>query len=243
MSYNFSEQMENDNKKFGYNTNNLEYFNIEDGHDNVCRVMSPSHAYATHFMGKGIKSPTCYGYEKGCPIREKNEDGTLSTRHARGSIKYVLYVLDRKDGKVKSAFFPYGVVYQIAALQKNPDYEFQDLPMPYDIRITYNKAEKDPKAKYRVEVKPNSVELTKQNLEDVETKDISPEGIVDKMKQKQMDDDERNGRRVEPTTLIQEQETFLKKSAQEQSAAGIEALKSPDIEYPKDEIRPEDIPF
>lgn len=247
--YNFNQQIEEDNKKFGYTGGNLEYFNIEDGNDNICRVMSPSHAYAVHFIAKGIKSPTCYGYDKGCPIREKNEDGTLSTRHARGSIRYVLYVLDRKDGKVKSAFFPYGVVYQIAALQKNPDYEFEDLPMPYDIRITYNKNEKDPKAKYRVEVKPNSAELTSQNLADLEAKnaEITLEGIVEKIKTKQMNDDEKNGRRVEVVALADEQAEYLAKARAADAikngvASTIDSTKAK-YEYPKDEIRPEDIPF
>lgn len=239
--YNFNEQIENDSKKFGYTSGNIDYFNIEPGNDNVCRILTPSVAYASHFLGKGIKSPVCYGYDKGCPIREKEEDGTLSTRHARGSIKYVLYVLDRKDNKVKAAFFPYGVVWQVGAIQQNPDFQFSELPMPYDIRITYKPDEKDPKAKYRVEVKPNSAELTQQNLDDVETKDTSPEQIVEKMKQKQLDNDERNGRRVEQTTLVAEQEAFMKKAQAENPSVNVPQEKV--IEYPKDEINPEDIPF
>lgn len=246
MSYNFNEQMEADNKKFGYTGGNVDYFNIQDGNDNVCRILTPGAAYANHFIGKGIKSPICYGYDKGCPIREKNEDGTLSTRHARGSIRYVLYVLDRKDNKVKTAFFTYGVMFQVGAIQQNPDFQFADLPMPYDVRITFKPDEKDPKAKYRVEVKPNSAELTEENLKDLEDKlaNITPETIVEKMKQKQLDDDERNGRRVEQTTLVQEQGTYLKeaiaKDAKENVKTTIDEMK---VKYPDEDINPADIPF
>jgi len=51
------------------------------------------------------------------------------------NFKWLCYVLDRKDGKVKPFFMPHTIYKQIVALQQNPDYEFSDVPMPYDLTI------------------------------------------------------------------------------------------------------------
>src|SRR3990167_4136087 len=49
--------------------------------------------------------------------------------------KFVTYVIDRTDGKVKLVRLPYIVVKAIGALQVNEEYHFEELPMPYDIII------------------------------------------------------------------------------------------------------------
>lgn len=51
------------------------------------------------------------------------------------NFKWLCYVLDRKDGKVKPFFMAHTIYKQIVALQQNPDYEFFDVPMPYDLTI------------------------------------------------------------------------------------------------------------
>lgn len=51
------------------------------------------------------------------------------------NFKWLCYVLDRKDGKVKPMFMAHTIYKQIVALQQNPDYEFFDVPMPYDITV------------------------------------------------------------------------------------------------------------
>lgn len=51
------------------------------------------------------------------------------------NFKWLCYVLDRKDGKVKPLFMPHSIYKQIAALQTNEDYAFQDVPMPYDLTV------------------------------------------------------------------------------------------------------------
>lgn len=53
----------------------------------------------------------------------------------RKTFKWLCYVIDRVDGKVKP-FFMANVIYkQIEALQMNEDYSFADVPMPYDLTI------------------------------------------------------------------------------------------------------------
>lgn len=51
------------------------------------------------------------------------------------NFKWLCYVVDRADGKVKPFFMPHSVYKQIEALQISDDYAFVDVPMPYDITI------------------------------------------------------------------------------------------------------------
>lgn len=57
------------------------------------------------------------------------------TFKGKRNFKWLCYVLDRKDGKIKPFFMPHTVYKQIEALQMNPDYEFSEVPMPYDLTI------------------------------------------------------------------------------------------------------------
>lgn len=51
------------------------------------------------------------------------------------SFKWLCYVIDRRDGKVKPFFMAHKIYKAIEALQTNPDYAFTDVPMPYDLTI------------------------------------------------------------------------------------------------------------
>lgn len=65
------------------------------------------------------------------------------------NFKWLCYVVDRRDGKIKPYFMPHTVYKQLEALQTNEDYAFSDVPMPYDITVNATKAgTKD--AKYTV---------------------------------------------------------------------------------------------
>ena len=63
-----------------------------------------------------------------------------STYKGRETTKFVGYILDRKDGKVKVAFLPYTIIKAITALQLSDDYKFDEVPMPYDINVIAKKA-------------------------------------------------------------------------------------------------------
>lgn len=56
------------------------------------------------------------------------------------NFKWLCYILDRKDGVCKPFFMANKIYKQIVALQTNPDYEFFDVPMPYDITVNAQKA-------------------------------------------------------------------------------------------------------
>lgn len=51
------------------------------------------------------------------------------------NFKWLCYILDRTDAKVKPFFMPHTIYKQIEALQINEDYAFEDVPMPYDLTI------------------------------------------------------------------------------------------------------------
>lgn len=53
----------------------------------------------------------------------------------RPNFKWLCYVLDRRDGKVKTHFMPHKIYKAIEALQVNPDYTFEEVPMPYDVTV------------------------------------------------------------------------------------------------------------
>lgn len=53
----------------------------------------------------------------------------------RKNFKWLCYVLDRVDGKVKPFFMPHTIYKKIEALQVDDDYHFESVPMPYDLTI------------------------------------------------------------------------------------------------------------
>ena len=52
------------------------------------------------------------------------------------NFKWLCYVLDRVDGKVKLFFMPHRIYKQIAEFQHSEEYAFDDVPMPYDLTLT-----------------------------------------------------------------------------------------------------------
>jgi len=55
--------------------------------------------------------------------------------NGKKTFKWLCFILDRVDGAVKPYYMPPTVYDQIEALQMNPDYRFDEVPMPYDITI------------------------------------------------------------------------------------------------------------
>jgi hypothetical protein len=62
------------------------------------------------------------------------------TYQGRKTFKWLCYVIDRTDGKVKPFFMPHKIYKQIEALQMSEDYGFTDVPMPYDLTINAKNA-------------------------------------------------------------------------------------------------------
>ena len=240
MKYNFEEELE---KNAGSSETSYadENYRIVDGNNNIVRILTPGAYYGLHFFGKGVKPKTCYGKDKGCPIRDTED----KYEHGKVAARYVCFVLDRADGKVKTAFFPYSVIKQVSDLQKNPDYSFDEVPMPYDIRITF-KPDEAPANKYKVDVKPKGEDITEEQNADLAEKfqKASPDQIVEKMKAKQLKADTESGAVLSPQKLAEESSTRQEEYNEEVKEKMKNAPKAePKVEYPENEIDPADIPF
>ena len=129
--YSFADELSVAEKQYAIGGN--DQFKFVEG-DNRLRVLSPGKPIATH---RGFANPkefhTCYGVENGCPYHGENEA-------PRTSVHFVMWILDRTDSKVKLAYMPYTIMKALRDLQNNPDYEFDNLPMPYDITVKATKA-------------------------------------------------------------------------------------------------------
>jgi hypothetical protein len=166
------------------------YYRIEEGNENVCRVLTVPATLVTYYDSQKKTFATAYGKDKGDPRGEGDE---------RKGVRFILYVLDRKDGKVKLAELPYSVWREIGGLQVNPDFAFSEIPMPYDVRITYNKDE-SPSAMYKVTASANRESLTEEQTKELNEKmeKESPESIVAKNKEDQIAEDKKNGVWINP---------------------------------------------
>jgi len=63
-----------------------------------------------------------------------------STYKGQPTFKWLCQVIDRNDGKVKPYFMPDTIYKSIEALQLNPDFGFESVPMPYDLVINAKNA-------------------------------------------------------------------------------------------------------
>lgn len=231
---NINEEMAKDEKDMPKGGSN--FYQIEEGNGNVCRVLTPAKSFISYFQGKGNRPAIAYGYDEGDPRKVGDGEGEF-----KPSARYACYVIDKNDGEVRLAEFPYSVQKAIGALQENPDYAFDSVPMPYDIRITYTK-EEIPANKYSVAATPNKDEITTEQSTALaeKMKKYSPEAYVQGKKDAQMQADKEAG-----VWLSEEQRNAAVKEFVEQANANAPAptenVKT--VEYPKDDINPEDIPF
>ena len=227
--YNFNEENKKDADEHGVSGDGI-FYKIQEGNENVCRILTPLVSYASYYLGKGMRPAIAYGFEKG---DQRSKDVEL-----KKSIRYVGYVLDRKDGKVRQAEFPYSVHREIGTLQENPDYAFDDIPMPYDIRITLKKDE-SPANMYNVQATPNREEISKEVLEDLEkkVKEYPPEKVIEKKKEQQIETDKKMGVWLSPEKVKEYNEKLAEEIDEAKKKGGVAGG------YPKDEANPDDIPF
>lgn len=83
------------------------------------------------------------------------------TSYYQGSrrFQWLGYILDRKDGQVKTWFMPNSIHKHIEAIQQDPDWAFDEVPMPYDITVNA-KGAGTKEVEYGVTPSPKRVPLT-----------------------------------------------------------------------------------
>ena len=146
---------------FNDQTKNNQFFRTEwftpvEG-ENRIRILSTQYAvFPSHYIPSLRKSFTCFGKENGCPydtkvmvpVRDEENkptfqvDGktpiTIEKIVHRPGLKYLLWIIDRKDNKLKIGKFTYGVVKTIVDFKSNEDYKYEDIP-PYDVVVKRTK--------------------------------------------------------------------------------------------------------
>lgn len=219
-----------------------DFFNFSKSGDFKIRVLTLPVAMATHFFGKGVKGSICYGADKGCPFHGVNPNDENGEYYKNPTVKFSAYVLDRADGNVKLGELPWSVVSVLSDLEKDEEWTFSGYPMPYDITVKYDKENKDPKSIYKTIGSPKreavSTEVENDLLQKQEKQSI--ESYVAGRKTKQCDEHKASGVWLSEDVRAERQRVFLEKAIAEQPAPTEEV---PVLEYPEEEINPEDIPF
>lgn len=175
----FMEEIKSESKKYGGGASNSDFFKFEKGVSRI-RIAAQPKIIAYHFFGEGQKPDVCVGIDEGCP---HHKEGTK-----RPTIKLCTYVVDRADGLVKFAELPLSISYAINDLQQDQDFSFEDFPMPFDVKITYEPKNPDPKAKYRLVASPKQEKLTDEEEAALAAAlaKMSPEKYVQIRKDKQL---------------------------------------------------------
>jgi hypothetical protein len=94
------------------------------------------------------------------------------------SVKGVCWVLH--DGRVKQAKLPYTVVKAVRDLMQDPDYAFEEFPMPRQINIKAKNAGTK-EVEYSVIPSPREVEVPQEILDEV-AKKPTPEDVIELIK-------------------------------------------------------------
>lgn len=108
----------------------------------------------------------------------------------QGTAKYLTWIYDRQDGKVKLAKIPYSIAEVLATYEKDEDYAFDGFPMPYDIKINA-KGAGTKEVVYTVLPK-KAVAMADEVMHEV-SKENTCEEIINKMKEKQIEKHKADG--------------------------------------------------
>jgi len=165
-----------------------EWLTLEEG-DNWVRLMSEFVAYGQHFNNSTKKGSICIGKDNGCPACLANDE-TMAEAKSAGlktdiqeplSVKYLGWVIDRKDKKIKLLRIGHVVFKSIGKIQEQPDTAFDTVPN-FDININAENAGTK-EVKYTVLASRKDTELTEEEIKKTENL-TNPEDILEKMKAK-----------------------------------------------------------
>jgi len=169
-----------DTKKAGYEMGSGIFYKLEEG-DNEVRILCEFKPFGSHFNKATNTSTFCVGKENGCPVCK---EGIIPVKP-----RFLGYVIDRKDGKIKLAEFGYQIIKQISDLSNNIHWSFEEFP-DYDMTIIKTEGAI---TSYNVQGIPDKHDITNTEKEELE-KFITTHGTLEenisKKKQVQI---EKNG--------------------------------------------------
>jgi len=93
--------------------------------ENRLRLVSEPVERGSHFDQAAKKGYTCIGHDEGCRFCAAGE---------KPSVRFLYWVIDRKDGGVKLLEVGWSVVGAVKNLHDSEEYAFDDVP-PYDVII------------------------------------------------------------------------------------------------------------
>lgn len=186
-------------KGYGDDNKGGGYFKMEEGENKVRIVSSGFEMVASHYNPVSKTYITCVGEKNGCNILSEGEiirklknqetgemEEVKSTAmiHKPGK-KYMVWLIDRKDGQIKLGKFTWPVIAALKDLKKSEDYAYEDYP---DFDIIVKKTKNGPltmNVEYSVIPRAQKTPLTEKELEEVAK--LTPlETIVERMKNKVM---------------------------------------------------------
>lgn len=169
-------------EKYGAGGGSKDRFEFVDG-DNRVRVLAVAEKYlATHFINN--KPVLCISEEDGCPYHGDNAPVDEKGKPKKPSVKKLAYVLNHAKGKVELMYMPYSVVKELERYASDPDWGFNEMPMPYDINIKHS-PDAAPNEMYKVIPSPRREEIDPAVLQELESKQPLDQ-IREKIKDKQM---------------------------------------------------------
>lgn len=229
--FDLKQQMNDAEKEYGVSSNSKDdWLKLEDG-DTKIRILTAMIPIGDHWTGS--KYETCIGKDNNCP--NCIEDGKAKAfndalpkdakqedkKRVTLGVKWLVWVLDYKDNKIKLAKLPYKISSQIAAFQEDPEYAFNEAPIPWDLTINTTNAHKNT-ATYVVKPARVNTPVPEEVLKQLEKKN-NLEDIKSRFKAKRARD------------------LGITLPGNEQDAQAEKDFKG--IDYPEEEIDPKDIPF
>lgn len=185
-----SDSMKQANEKWGGGS---DWIQLEQGENGPYRLLTAPYVYAEHYSPSGYKG-VCIGQDSAC---EGCKESTKPTP------KWLAWASEKDT--VKLAKFGYSIIKQLASFQDNPEYAFEEYPMPWTFTIKKTGEKLD--TEYSVVPSRQNSEAPEAVMKLLE-KQKTPEQIVDAMKEK------KGGK-----------------------------VATSQVDYPKDDISPDDIPF
>lgn len=151
----------------------------------------------------------------------------------QGSMKYLTWVWDYTDNKLKLAKLSFTVMEAIFGYMNNDEYAFDNFPSPYDTTINAKGAGTKEVVYTVIPARVNS-EMSPAILDEVSKKKTTDE-IIEKMKAKQIEKDKANG--------VYENNAIRAERMKQNPGKPSEELDT--IEYPEEtaDIDPNQIPF
>jgi len=202
-------------KKQGISSSGGDWFKIKEGM-NAFRVLTePELMFEKYNVG------ICYtdcGYE--------------------GSPKFLCYVLDRADNKIKLAKLPYGIGTEIAGWEEDEELSFDGFPMSYDVRLQAENAGTK-EVDYKTNASRKIEEVPSDILEELKKKKTVAE-IIQSMKDKQIEKHKADGTWDKRQAELKEMKDSLSEARKKGAEEGPD---EPVVPYPEEDINPEDIPF